>query len=191
MSKGWKIFLGTIALLFFCLVVWVVRNTPDAPEAIDKVEAPKVMTYEGNVLSEDRDGVKIWDLTADKMNVHTTTQDVELVNPVGHYFQADGNTIELRAKSGVYNQATKNVHIQDEVTVTSKDGAKLVCDKLDWVAGEELIVAEGNVKVTKDDILAEGDRIEARKGVGHLKIQGNAHIVKGVNQDEKQDGQKK
>ncbi len=186
MSKGWKIFLGTLALLFICLVIWVVRNTPDAPAPIDKLEAPKVMTYEGNVLSEDKNGVKIWDLTADKMNVNTVTQDVELINPVGHFYQADGNTIELRAKTGIYNQATKNVHIQDEVVVTTKDGAKLTAGVLDWVAGEELLVATGEVKITKDDILAEGDRIEARKGIGHLKIEGNAHIVKGVKQDEKQ-----
>ena len=183
MSTKWKAFLGTFGLLFVCLVIWVVRTTPDAPAPVEKLDAPRAMTYEGNTLMEEKNGVKIWDISADSMQVDTTTQNVEMVNPVGHFYPQDGNTVELRAKHGTYNQMTKNVHVENEVTVTTKDGAKLTAETLDWVAGEELLIAMGKVKVTKDDLLAEGDRIEAQKGFQHFKIQGNAHIVKGV-QDE-------
>ena len=180
MSTKWKVFLGALGFLFFCLVVWVVRTTPDAPPVVEKLDTPRTMSYEGNVLSEERDGVKIWDLSADSMQVNTANQNVEMVNPVAHFYPKDGNVVELRAKHGVYDQMTKNVHVDSEVIVTTKDGAKLTADVLDWVAGEETLIAEGKVKVTKEDLLAEGDRIEARKGFQHFKIQGNAHIVKGT-----------
>ena len=184
MSRGWKIFLGSIGALFAALVIWVVYTTPDAPPPIEKVETPKTMSYAGNTLTEERNGVKIWDLTAETMEVETTTQDVVMTNITGHFYQKDGNTIELTAKHGVYNQLTRQVHVNDEVVVTAKDKAKLTCDTLDWVGSEEVLIAEGKVKVTKDDMLAEGDRMEARNGFQNLRIQGNAHIVKGVKQDE-------
>ena len=184
MSTKWKIFLGSLAALFVAIVIWVVYTTPEAPVPIEKIEAPKIMSYGGNTLTEEKDGVKIWDLTAESMEVDTTTQDVMMTNLTGHFYQKDGNTVELKAKHGIYNQLTKQVHVNDEVVVTTKDQAKLTCDTLDWVGAEEILIAEGKVKVTKDDMLAEGDRMEVKDGFQHLMIQGNAHIVKGVKQDE-------
>jgi len=184
MSTRWKIFSGIIALLFVSLAVWVIRTTPEAPAPIDKVETPSTMSYGGNTITEEKNGVKLWDLTADSMEVETETQNVTMKNVTAHFYQKDGNTIELRAKNGMYNQLTKDIHADTEVVVTTKDGAKLTGDALDWRAAEEILVAQGKAKVTKDDMLAEGDRIEARDGLQKIKIQGHAHIVKGVKKDE-------
>lgn len=184
MSTRGKILSGVIVLFFICLVVWVVRTTPDAPPPIDRLEAPATMSYGGNTLTEERDGVKIWDLTAESMEVEIQSQNVMMKNLVGHFYSKDGNTIELHAQNGMYNQVTKDIHVDTEVVVTTTDGAKLTGDSLDWIAAEEILVAQGKARVTKEDMLAEGDRIEAREGMQKIKIQGHAHIVKGVKQDE-------
>ena len=54
------------------------------------------MSYGGNILSEERDGVKIWDLSAENMEVEVETQIAELRNLKAHFYQKDGKVVDYR-----------------------------------------------------------------------------------------------
>ena len=41
------------------------------------------------------------------------------------------------------------------------------------------LVGEGNVRITKDDTIAVGDKIESTDGFQNFKLMGHAHITKG------------
>ena len=63
--------LVALGILFFaCVVIWAVRTVPEAPK-IDHSDddQPRIMSYDNNTISEEKDGVKIWDLTADHIEV--------------------------------------------------------------------------------------------------------------------------
>ena len=180
MSVKSKIFFASLGLMFAALVIWVVQTTPDAPPPAEKIEPPKVMEYEGNTLSEEVNGVKIWDLTAKKMRVDIETKNAELTDLVGHFYQSDGSSIELRAKRGIYEDSTKNVQVEGDVVVTTNDGAKLTSKKLNWQNNEGILTALDTVKITKDDIVATGDKAESKDGFKHFWLKGRAHIIKGV-----------
>ena len=179
MSKQGKILLSIAVFLFLCLAIWVIRTTPDAPPEQEEAEVPKIMSYDGNILSEERNGRKLWDLTADTSVVDLETQDSELTGIVGHFYMEDGKILELRAKHGIYRQKQKEVLLDGDIVVTISDGAKLTSDRLEWYEGKDLLTAIGNAKITKDDLLAEGDRIESTNGYQHFRIVGHAHLVKG------------
>ena len=186
MSTRGKVILSIAVLLFVCLGVWVVRTTPDAPPEQEEVELPKTMSYEDNVLSEERNGRRIWDLTSKTTVVDLETQDSELTGILGHFYLEDGRTLELTAKHGVYRQAQKEVLLDGDIAATMSDGAKLTSEKLEWHESDDLLAAIGKAKLTKDDLLAEGDRIESTNGFSHFRIVGHAHLVKGnKNQDSK------
>ena len=180
MDTKWKILLSVLGVAFVCLVVWVVMTTPESPPIFDKVEPPTTMEYVGNTISEERNGVKIWELTAEKAIVDIKTQNAELRNLVGHFYQADGKSIELRAKYGIFDNSNKNVHVEGDVTVTTEDGAKLTSGKLDWINNDSMLIATEKVKIAKDDIRASGDRAESSDGFRNFKLKGRAHIIKGV-----------
>ena len=180
MENKLKIFLAALGIGFICLVIWVVRTTPDAPPAIEKVEPPKTMEYEGNTISEEINGVKLWELTADKVTVGIETQVADLTNVVGHFYQSDGRSIELHADIGSYSNIDKNVHLQGNVVVTTSEGAKLTSDKLDWLSTEEVLIATDKVRITRDDVQAIGDRAESRDGFKKFTLKGRVHIIKGV-----------
>lgn len=180
MNRNEKILLAIIAIAFTCLVVWVVSTTPDTPPALEKVEPPKTMEYEGNTISEEVNGVKIWDLTASKVIVDIEKQQSYLNNIVGHFYQNDGSSIELTAETGLYDQTTQNVHIEGKVVVTTSKGAKLTSDKLDWNNKEGILTATDKVKISKDDIRASGDMALSKDGFTNFIIKGNAHIIKGI-----------
>lgn len=187
MSTREKILTATIGLFFVCLVVWVVRTTPSAPPPIKKIEPPTVMEYEGNTIIEEKDGQIIWELTCEKLRLDTLTQNIELDGITGKFYQREENedekTWELTAAKGIYYQADKSIHVEGEVKVTNSDGAELLSDKLDWFAEQEMIVATGNVKISKDDMRAFGDMAYSKTALKQFGLMGNAKILKGVKDD--------
>ena len=166
--------------LFVGLVVWVVATTPDEPPPSEKIEPPSHMTYETNNIVEEKNGVKLFELDSGKMIVDAATQNAEIENIHGKFYQADGKFIELTAKHGTYNRQTGDVHVEGDVVVNDSEGAKLTSGTLDWLGKEEILVATGNVQISKDDMRAFGDRAEARNGLRHFNLKGNAHVLKGV-----------
>ena len=180
MSKRGKIILTILILMIGALITWVIKTTPSEPPKFEKIEPPSVMEYHDNTISEEKDGVKLWELTAEKVLIEIATQNAELTNLTGHFYQADGKTIEIKAQHGSYNNTTKDVHIEGLVIVTTSDGAKLTSDQLDWINAEEKMIATSKVKIYKDDMFAEGDQVESTNGFKHFKLKGNEHIIKGI-----------
>ncbi len=180
MENKFKILIVVGLGLFVGLVVWVVSTTPNEPPPTEKFEPPAKMTYETNNIVEEKNGVKLFELNSGKMVVDAATQNAEFENIQGRFYQADGSFIELTAKHGTYDHQSGDVHVEGEVTVTDSEGAKLISGQLDWLGKEEILVATDNVRISKDDMRAFGDRAEARNGLHHFYLKGNARVLKGV-----------
>ena len=180
MSNRGKFLFAIFGLMFLALIIWVVQTTPNEPPPTEKISPPKVMEYEGNILSEEVNGVKVWDLTAEHMVVDVETQNAELNNLIGHFYQQDGSSIEIKANYGTVENDSKNIHIEGDVIATTSEGAKLSSDKMDWQNKEGTLTAMGKIKLTKDDIMATGDIAESKDGFKHFLLKGHAHIIKGI-----------
>ena len=184
MEKKYKILIGALIIFFVCLVTWVVRTTPQAPPQQEKIEPPTVMEYEGNVITEEKDGKKIWEITADKMTMDSVTQTAEIETIHGKFFKEDGKVLELKGDKGVYNQQTKDVHVEGNIVVLDGDGAKLMSENLDWTGAEELLTASNDVKIFREDVRAYGDSATSTDGFNHFFMKGNVRILKGVKDDD-------
>ena len=179
MSKRTKGLLAAGLAIFVALVVWTVTTIPEVPADKTKVEAPKTMSYEGNTLSEEKDGRKLWELTAERIDVDVETQDVKLVNITGHFYAEDGRTVEIKAAEGTFDNATKDVAVKGGVGIHTSDGASLKGQELRWQAKEAMLAAIGDAVAEKDDMKISGDRIESTDGFNKIKVIGKAHLVKG------------
>lgn len=180
METKYKILIGIGAGLFVALVIWVVSTTPDEPPPSKPFEPPSKMTYEKNNIVEEKNGEILFELNSGKMTVDVATQNAELENVQAKFYQADGKFVELKATRGSYDHQNGNIHVEGAVTVTDGEGAQLISDTLDWQGKEEILIATGNVKISKDDMRAYGDRAEATNGLRHFNLKGNAHVLKGV-----------
>ena len=185
MNKRGKFFVGAGVLLFLALVTWVVRSIPEPPKPVAPSNEPRIMSYEGNTLSVEKDGKKQWELQADTISMNVDTQDAEMENLKGQFYEDDGRVVTLVAKHGIYRQNTKDIAVDGDVKVTNTDGAELTSQKLIWLAAEEKLVAEVDVRVKKEDMRASGDRIESSDGFNRIKIIGKAHIERGAKDDGK------
>ena len=189
MSTREKILALTGVIFFVCVVVWAVRTTPPTPPPMEKVTPPTVMEYEGNTITEEQDGRIVWELTSEKMKLDMLTQNVELDGISAKLYQRDKETDaettwELTAAKGVYYQVNKVIHVEGDVVVTNTDGAKLLSEKLDWFADQEILIASGNVKISKDDMRAFGDTAYFQIALNKVGLMGNAKVLKGVKDDD-------
>ncbi len=183
MSAKGKLFIGAGILLFISLIAWVVRTIPDPPQPVEPKNEPRIMTYEGNFLSAEKDGRTQWELTADHIIVNVDTQDAEITNITVKFYEEDGRIVTLVADKGNYVRSTQDISVEGNVKVSNTDGAELTSQKFQWIAEKEMLVAEGEVHVKKDDMRATGNRIESTDGFNHIKIIGKAHLEKGAKKD--------
>ena len=180
MERNGKILVATILGLFVALVIWVVSTTPDAPPPIEKLEPPSTMEYEGNTITEERRGVRLFEVTSGKMVVDAQTQNAEFENISGKFYQRDGKFVEFSARRGSYNHQRGDIHIEGEISVSNSEGAKLTSEKLDWIGDEGKLIATENVQISREDTRAYADRAEATNGLRHFKLIGNARVIKGA-----------
>ena len=145
-----KILAGIIVIFFVCVVVWAIRTTPSEPPPIEKVEPPTVMEYEGTTLTEEKDGKIIWEITCDKMRIDSITQDMELTNVKGKFYDEE-TTWELTSKRGIYDRTDKVIYVEGDVFITDNDGSELRSEELSWLTDEETLTAMGDVHIKKDD----------------------------------------
>ena len=185
MSTREKLLALTGVIFFVCLVAWVVKTTPPDKPPSEKVTPPTVMEYEGNTITEEKDGQIIWELTCEKMRIDTLTQNIELDGITAKFYRNDEEKFwELKAAKGVYYQLNKVIHVEGNIAVTDSDGAQLLSDKLDYFADTEMLIATGNVKISKDDMRAFADFAYSNNALQKVGLSGNARVLKGVKDEE-------
>ena len=126
----WKKFLAGIGIVAFAsLVTWTVTSVPETPKAQTETSDPKIMSYDGNTISEEKDGHKIWELTAEHIEIDTDSKDAKLEKLQGHFYAKDGRVVAINADSGSYSNATKDIALTGNVSIENSDGAKLTSDE--------------------------------------------------------------
>ena len=177
MSIRAKALAAVIAVLAAGLVVWAVATVPDAPKIVPQPDK-KTMSYDGNTISEEKNGRKIWELTSEHIEVDVDTQDVTMQGITGHFYAEDGKVAELKAESGVYGGQSKDIKLTGGIVVTYSDGAILVSKEMEWKSQEEILTALGDVKSVREDLLITADKIESSDSFNKVKAVGHAHLEK-------------
>ena len=184
MENKYKILIVICVGFFVGVVVWAISTTPTEPPPTEKIEPPSKMTYETNNIVEEKNGVKIFELNSGKMMIDAATQNAEIENVKGKFYQEDGDFVELTAKYGLYNHQSGDIHVEGDVVVVDSKGAKMTSGKLDWNNKDAVLTANDDVKISKDDMRAYSDTAEATNGLRHFKLKGNARVLRGVQESE-------
>ena len=177
MTNKAKFLAAAFGVLAVGVIIWSVYSVPEAP-VIQEETGPKVMTYDGNTISEEKDGHKLWEITSEHMEVDLNTQDMSMTGITGHFYAKDGSVADLKADSGVYGSKSKDVKLKGNIKVTNSDGTVLTCEEMQWLNKEEILAAIGKVSAVRDDVLLTADRVESADGFNKVKAKGRAHIEK-------------
>lgn len=178
MSKFKKAIIAVIVAVFTGMTIWAVNSVPDIPD--DTGPAQHVMTYDGNKITETKDGKVIWEMTADSIEVVAETKMATMNNVKCKYYTEDGKIAYLHGEKAVYNQANDDVDLLNDVKLLSTDGYVLNCNKVTWIAKEQKLVLDGEVKMKNmpQRVHATGDQMEITESFNVFKVKGKAHMGK-------------
>ena len=175
MSKKARILAASVGILAVGLIVWAVSTVPEAP-VVHEDNGAKVMTYDNNTISEEKNGRKIWEITSDHIEVDVKTQDMKLEGITGHFYAEDGSVADLKADSGVYGGKSKDVKLTGNIKVTNSDGSILTSEELEWKNEAAILAAIGKVCAVREDVFLTADRVESSDGFNKVKAMGHAHV---------------
>ncbi len=180
MDKKTKLLIGMAVAFFAAVLVWAFTDTPKTERKIVMPAEEKNLTYQNNTIVEERDGRKAWELTAESIEIDPKTSVGVLTKIEGKFYQENGNVIELTAPQGVYDANSKKINFQSGVNAQAADGSSFRATTAQWDNENQLFYAEGDVRVEKDDAVLTGDKLESDIDFEHVKVSGNAKIVKGA-----------
>lgn len=179
MDKKTKMFVGLVVFAVAAALIWAFSAPQPMPEEPQDQTAPRSLAYTGNTIVEEKDGKKTWELTAVTIEIDPKTNDTVLKEVIGRFYQADGSVIELTAPEGIYETKQQTVKFLQGVAAKAADGSSFEADSASWNTAQELLHAEGSVKVIKEDAVLTGDMLDSDAAFENVKVSGNARIVKG------------
>lgn len=133
----------------------------------------------GNSIVEEQNGRRIWELSAEKIEMGSETNLLTLTNIKGIFYKDDGGTIEVTAPGAFVDTKTRDVTMTGSVKAVSSDGATFTAAEAHWAGQERHFSGNGNVRITRDDTVITGDRMESDANLEKVRVEGNAHVVKG------------
>jgi LPS export ABC transporter protein LptC len=153
--------------------------TPPPKTQEAKSEVTSNIIFAGSSIIEQKDGKKLWELTAETVEVDPKTQNARLINIKGTLYRDNGGKVDLIAQEGFVDTKTRDITLQGNVKAISSDGAVFTAPQALWVGKDQRLFGSGGITLTRDDTVITGDTVETDGDMQKIKVQGNAHIVKG------------
>jgi len=142
-------------------------------------QQPSILSYQGNSITEEKDGKRLWELGAESIEVDTTTKNAILHNIDGTFYQEKGGSIHIKAPMATVDNATKEIVMTGKVQAVASDGATFTAQEAHWLGQAQQFSGSGDVIVTKEDTIMTGDRVDSDSNMEKMKVSGHAKIVKG------------
>ncbi len=141
-------------------------------------------TVKGIILTETKNEEKYWEIYAETGKWDSIKGIAELDQVIGNFFNENGVSMSLKSSRGTYNSVTKVITLYEKTYIVLKGGITLNADKLTYVNSKTPIVAQGHIKVRKENaLLATADEIVISPNYESFKIIGNT--VSKVYEDKK------
>lgn len=128
----------------------------------------------GVILTETKNDQKYWEIYGDTGHWHSQNGIAELDGVWVNFYKDNKVTMSIKSSKGTYDSKTKVIKLYEDTFIALIDGITLNADKLTYVSSENPIVAEGHIKVRKDDtMLSTADKIIISPDYENFKIVGN------------------
>ena len=173
-----------VLFLVFAWLFWG-STVPEPTDKTKKVADNTVnATVHDTVLNRDEGGKRKWNLKAGEVaqesNGMITAKKLD-----GIIYLNNGDEMHVTAEAGKINDKHNQFELSGKVTARLKQGGFLKADKVEWNQAKDILTATGAVKVVKDDMLAQAEKIITSSKFNHFKLIEKAHVERGGQYEEK------
>lgn len=150
------------------------QNNSDGQEAL----------VNGVILTETKDDQKFWEIYGENGKWDSSLGVAQLNGVIGNFYKDNEVSMSFESSKGTYNSKEGNITLYDDTFIVLKDGITLSADRLYWYNSHSPVVAEGHIKIQKDnELLSTADKITISSDYSSFKIEGNT--VSKVYEDKK------
>lgn len=135
-------------------------------------------SFIGNSMVEEKDGKKIWEISAESIELNQETKMASIKNIKAVFYQDNGGTVELTSGQAVMNTETRDISLEGAVKASASDGATLTAEKLNYSAKDAMFYGTGGIKLLRGDTVITGDQLESDKNLEKVKVTGRALVQK-------------
>lgn len=167
-KKNIAIVVGFLAVVILCIWAFIsagMITKSFKTKIIEQTYKNKEANIESLLVTETKDGEKLFELYAEKGRYTDIDNIVLLLDLVGNFY--DGNKVKasFKADQGTYNTTTKQIILKENVLIVYEDGINISTDMLIYSGKNKDILAKGNVRIEKpneavimgSDAILEGD----------------------------------
>ncbi|MBP9854247.1 MAG: LPS export ABC transporter periplasmic protein LptC [Candidatus Omnitrophica bacterium] len=112
------------------------------------------------------EGEKSWDVEGDTADINGA--EITLKNVVANSYGE--RPMNVTADTGVVNQTTGKMTLEDDVVITSDDGSKLMTDFVEWDKEQDLVSSDKDVYIKNESFAATGTGMRAQPGLKNAQL---------------------
>lgn len=135
------------------------------------------LDVKGLVITETKDEKIYWEIYAEKGNYKSEKGIAALEQVMGNFYKEGEVALSFESSRGTYNEATKTITLYEDTLIMAKDGSSIRADKMTWTGQDEDIIAEGNVRVDRNNqVVAKSERAVFNNDLTYFRIEGNSKL---------------
>ena len=172
----WRIVRGVfvMAVLAFLagLALRLERGASGAGASPPSQAAPEVTLRQIHMI-ETRDGAKLWELRADRAEVHEREEYTILFrerHPVVVTLYSSQGQLTCTANRATVDLKTKDVRLEGEVVARSEQGTEIRREELLWLAASRRVQTDRPVVVSRGGLVSHGRGLEAETDLEQVRI---------------------
>lgn len=105
------------------------------------------------ILTETKEDKKYWEIYGEKGYYNSDNKVALLENVTGNFYSNNEVSMSFESSKGTYNEVKKQIILYNNTHIVIKDGTSLYCDRLIWSGSDKDVIAEGNIKINRDNEL--------------------------------------
>ncbi|MBR6127558.1 LPS export ABC transporter periplasmic protein LptC [bacterium] len=128
----------------------------------------------GIIITETKKGKKYFEIYGENGNYSNDHSIATLNNVIGNFYK-DGNvSMSFQSSKGTYNEKTGVITLYENTYIVLDNGISLNANRLIWSGSNEETVAEGNVKIKKNnEMMSTANRCVIGANYDKFRIEGN------------------
>ena len=151
-KKNVAIALGFLAIVILCIWAFVSANMITKSfktKIIEQTYKNKEANIESLLVTETKDGEKLFELYAETGRYSDTDNVVFLTDLIGNFYEEYKVKAIFKSNEGTYDSKTKHIILTGDVLIVYYDGTNISTDMLIYKGKQEDIRAVGNVRIEK------------------------------------------
>lgn len=127
------------------------KSSSDEEDMPPQSIGQKILSF--NLEGYRDNGQKKWELNGANADILSSTIKLDYMTAKVY---GDNESLTIKARTGLYDKFTKNIHLEKNVVGKTTDGTRLLTDRLDWNQTTECVTTDALVRIERENLSSVG-----------------------------------